>query len=146
MEKESLSLDQVIALDRIQKKRVVKKDTIQLLRREKLIEGRYPNVFIAAPVAQAINRKAEYSRHKEFDKQYYKDLIHKFLLEHGEATPDDFNRLLMGKFSDLLDITKQKHKIRNLVQEMAREQSIARKSGRGRYTRWVLNKFDTDSI
>jgi ATP-dependent DNA helicase RecG len=146
MEKESLSLDQVIALDRIQKKQVVKKETVQLLRREKLIEGRYPRVFIAAPVARAINRKAEYSKHKEFDKQYYKDMILKFLREYGEARPDEIQRLLADKFSDLLDMKKRKVKITNLLQEMSREKLIAKKGARGLSARWILQSMKSENL
>ena len=53
IEHKNLSIDEVMALDCIQKKQQIPKAMVQDLRTKKLIEGRYPNVFISAHVAGA---------------------------------------------------------------------------------------------
>jgi ATP-dependent DNA helicase RecG len=58
IENQDLSLDDVIALDCIQKQSEVSKEAVQKLRKKKLVEGRYPNVFVAAHVAAATDDRA----------------------------------------------------------------------------------------
>jgi hypothetical protein len=103
-----------------------------------LIEGRYPNLFVAAKIAQDTESKVDYTKHKAFDKQYYKDLILRFLEQHGEAKPEDFQRLLTDKLSDLLTEKQKKAKVRNLIQEMARKGLLHNSGGRGLLARWHL--------
>ena len=136
IEKEDLALTYVIALDKIQKKERISQEVAKKLRQKKLIEGRYPHLFVAAKIAQATESKVDYTKHKAFDKQYYKDLILRFLEQHGEAKPEDFQRLLADKLSDLLTEKQKKAKVRNLIQEMAREGILRNLGGRGLLARW----------
>lgn len=138
IEKEDLALTYVIALDKIQKKERISQEVAKKLRQKKLIEGRYPHLFVAAKIAQATESKVDYTKHKAFDKQYYKDLILRFLEQHGEAKPEDFQRLLADKLSDLLTEKQKKAKVRNLIQEMAREGILCNLGGRGLLARWHL--------
>lgn len=138
IEKEDLALTYVIALDKIQKKERISQEVAKKLRRKKLIEGRYPNLFVAAKIARATDSKVDYTKHKAFDKQYYKDLILRFLEQHGEAKPEDFQRLLADKLSDLLTEKQKKAKVRNLIQEMAKEGVLRNLGGRGLLARWHL--------
>lgn len=137
MEEEDLSLAEVLFLDRIQKKLPVERSVVQSLRKRNLIEGRYPNVYISAKVAKSTGQKAEYTKHRAFDKQYYKDLILRFLDQHGEAGPQDFQELLLDKLSDLLSGEQKKARIRNLLQEMSGQDGTVRNvGGRGLQAKW----------
>ncbi len=138
IEEENLTLQEVIALDKIQKKETISQEAARLLRRKKLIEGRYPNLFVAAKIAQVTASKADYTKHRAFDKKYYKDLILQFLDQHGEATPADLKRLIEDKLSDLLTESQKKAKVRNLLQEMVKEGVIENVGGRGLGARWIL--------
>ena len=138
IEKEDLSLFEVMALDKIQKKEMISRETAKQLRRDKLIEGRYPNLFVAAKIAQATESRVDYTKHRAFDKQYYKDLIGHFLEQHGEANPENLQRLLEDKLSDLLTEKQKKAKVRNLLQEMAGEGAVKNFGGRGLHARWRL--------
>ena len=83
---------------------------------------------------------ADYTKHRAFDKQYYKDFVIKFLRQHRQAKPQDFQRLLFDKLSDLYDESQRKTKIRNLIQEMARDGVITNIGGRGNTAKWVLSE------
>ncbi len=137
MEEQDLSLIDVMLLDQIQKKRHVDKAMVQALRRRNLIEGRYPNVYISATVAKTTGQQAEYTKHRAFDNQYYKDLIIRFLEQHRQGSSNDFRSLLIDKLSDTLNDRQKKDKVRNLLQELVREGKIENIGGRGRGACWT---------
>lgn len=60
------------------------------------------------------------------------------LKQHGEAKPKDFQRLWADKLSDLLTEKQKKAKVRNLIQEMAKEGLLRNLGGRGLLARWHL--------
>ena len=80
-----LSLQEIIALDKVQKHQQLDDKDEKLLKTKALIEGRKPNFYIAKPVAQQTGQKASYSKNKAFDKQYYLDFILKAIGEHGSS-------------------------------------------------------------
>ncbi len=139
MRRQDLRLDEVVWLDHVQKQQPIHREAVQELRKDRLIEGRVPNLYISALVAQSTNQKVEYTKNRAFDKKYYKDLVLEFLKQHKTATPEDFQRLLMGKFSDLLDEKQRKNRVRSLLYEMSRkDKTIYNAGGRGRGARWEL--------
>lgn len=139
MERKDLSLEEIVALDRVQKSQSIGKEVNRRLRNKGLVTGRYPRIFFAADVSRAVDAPADYTKHRAFDKQYYKDLVIKFLRQHRQARPQDFHRLLFDKLSDLYTESQRKAKIRNLLQEMAREGKIINAGGRGKTARWALS-------
>jgi ATP-dependent DNA helicase RecG len=145
MERKDLNLAEIIALDRVQKSQAIERDTARLLRHNGLVIGRYPKLYLAAEVAKATDTLVDYTKHRAFDKQYYKDLLIKFLHEKGEGRPQDIQRLLLEKLSDLLSEKQRKEKIRNLLQEMAKEKRIRNIGGRGYQAKWVLER-DPDAM
>ena len=138
MERKDLSLEEIVALDRVQKSQTINQEVNRRLRNKGLVTGRYPRIFLAADIARVVDTPADYTKHRAFDKQYYKDFIIKFLRQHRQAKPQDFQRLLFDKLSDLYDESQRKTKIRNLIQEMAREGVITNIGGRGNTAKWVL--------
>jgi ATP-dependent DNA helicase RecG len=138
MEEQDLSLTDVMLLDRIQKQQPVDKAMVKGLRRRNLIEGRYPNIYISAVVAKTTGQQAEYTKHRAFDNPYYKDLIIRFLEQHGKGISSDFQVLLMDKLSDTLNDRQKKDKVRNLLQELAREDKIENTGTRGKGACWTL--------
>lgn len=139
MKQTELSLDQVILLDKVQKRVRISKEEAALLRKDNLIEGRMPALYISSGIAQVTGQKAEYTRNRAFDKQYYKDLVLEFLRQHKIATPDDIQRLVMDKLSDILTEKQRKDRIRALLYEMShRDKSVLNAGGRGNTARWKL--------
>jgi ATP-dependent DNA helicase RecG len=66
-----LELIDVIALDKVQKKRAIDEQSFKRLKARKLIEGRRPNLFVSAKIAAATGDKAGYIKNRAFDKQHY---------------------------------------------------------------------------
>lgn len=133
-----LDLRTVMLLDKVQKKHVVAREEQALLKKKKLIEGRYPNLFVSAGIADITGKKAEYIRNRPFDNDYYKQLVIKFLERYGSAARKDINELLFGKLSDVLNDRQKNKKIDNLLHEMAKKNKIIRNIGSFRFPKWVL--------
>ncbi len=70
-----LSLEEIIMLDKVQKKQTLTEFEKKHLKSKKLIEGRNPNYYIGLKVAGKTGQKAAYSKNRAFDKSYYLDLL-----------------------------------------------------------------------
>lgn len=138
MENKDLTWEEVYYLDLIQKKQKISKEMCTHLRRKKLIEGRYPNIFISEGLSIIVDKKVQYIRNKAFDDQYYKDFILKYLKKHKKAKPHEIIELIFDKLSDTLDEKQKKYKISNLLQEMSREGLIFNGGGRARGAIWKV--------
>jgi ATP-dependent DNA helicase RecG len=60
IEKADLNLLDVMALDKVQKRHHINEEEFKRLKKQKLIEGRRPNLFVSARVAAATGDKADY--------------------------------------------------------------------------------------
>ncbi len=144
MQRTDLSLQEVIALDKVQKGKPVTDDEFKMLKKKGLIEGRRPNLFVSAEVAAATETKADYIRKRAFDKQHYMKMIESYLKRFQVATRADFDQLILEKVSDALTTDQKKNLVTNLLQEMRRAK-IIRVVGnkRGVGTQWELyNKHE----
>lgn len=120
----NLSLDDIILLDRVQKKKPLTSEQIRYLKQQGLVEGRKPNLHISARVAKQSGDKAEYIRNRGFDDQHYKGLICEFIERFGEARRADIDRLLLDKLPDVLDEHQKANKIKNLLQALKNQGDI----------------------
>ena len=100
IQKTSLPLDEILALDRVQKRLPLTDEMIKRLRRNGLIEGRKPNLHVAAAVAKATAGKADYIRTRAQDDDYYCKLITDYLKQYPNASREEVDKLLMVKLSD----------------------------------------------
>jgi len=140
IERKDLPLSEVVLLDRVQKKLPITDSAASLLKKEKLLEGRKPNYFVAASVAAATDDKAAYIKNKAFDKGYYKNLIVEFLTKYQKATRMELDELLMDKLSNVLSEEQKRTKIRNILYEMSKkEQKIFNQSKSTSNPIWVLS-------
>lgn len=130
IQKTDLSLQEIFALDRVQKKLPIDDGMVKQLRRAKLIEGRKPNFFVSAAVAAATASKADYIRTRAQDDDYYIKLIRDYLVKFGSATRKELDTLLWGKLSDALDDEQKYNKISNLITNMRRSEKIRNISSR----------------
>ncbi len=119
-----LALQEIMALDKVQKRQVLTSDEEKLLKAKALIEGRKPNFFVAKSLAQQTGQKASYSKNLAFDKQYYLDLICKAVKEHGSLARKDIDELLWNKLPDWMDDKQRKAKVGNLLTELRRNGKI----------------------
>jgi ATP-dependent DNA helicase RecG len=134
-----LSLAEAIALDKVQKKKDVDREVLTDLKRRGLIEGRIPNVFVAAKVAAATDAKADHIRNRAFDKDYYMGLILSYLDEYTEGSYAEFKTLLVPKLSDALNAGQKEKFVSNLLQEMRRDGIIEPRGPRSK-ARWAFTK------
>jgi len=132
-----LSLQDIFALDKIQKNKPLEDFEIKSLRDKKLIEGKKPNFYFSAGVAKVIDQKAEYSKNKAFDKQYYLDLIVKAIYEHGYLDRKDVDELLWKKLPEWMNDKQKKTKINHLLSEL-RINDVIRNVGSDSKPNWIL--------
>jgi ATP-dependent DNA helicase RecG len=132
-----LTLDEIMMLDKVQKGKALTDSEIKYLRAHELIEGKKPNFFISAKVAQKTGQKAVYTKYRAFDKTYYLDLIEKAVREHGHVERTDVDELLWKKLPDWMDDKQKKIKINNLLAELRKKNKI-RNDGSDAKPKWVL--------
>ena len=132
-----LTLEEIMMLDKVQKKQSLTRDEEKHLKSKRLIEGRKPNFFIGLRVAQKTGQKADYTKTKGFDKQYYLDLIIKAIKEHKDLSRKDVDELLWSKLPDWTTDKQKKTKINHLLSELRRNEMIVNKGSYGK-PKWVL--------
>ena len=131
MERTDLDLWQVISLDRVQKRLPISREAHRVLKSAGLVEGRYPNLLIAASVAKLTGQKARHIRERGFNKQYYLDAIEALIREHQPIPRSEIDRLLLDKLPEVLNEKQKKAKVHNLMAELARKGRIENRGSRG---------------
>ncbi len=139
IQKTDLPLDEVLALDRVQKRLSLSDEMIRRLRREGLIEGRKPNLHVSASVAKVTANKADYIRTRAQDDDHYCRLITDYLSQFGQASREEIDTLLMVKLSDALDFDQKSNKIGNLLTKLRRRGTIVNK-GSKKAPSWEIAK------
>jgi ATP-dependent DNA helicase RecG len=137
IQKTDLPLEDILALDRVQKRLPLDPVAVKRLRKAGLIEGRKPNLHVSAIVASATASKAEYIRTRGFDDAHYKQMIIDLLTEFGAADRQEVDRLLLSKLSDALDEQQKQTKIGHLLTSLRRSGRI-KNAGSRKVPRWVL--------
>lgn len=133
-----LSLEEAILLDRVQKGQPLETEQIKRLRAKKLVGGRGSKIFISAQMAVATGQEVSYVNHKGLDAKHYKGLVLD-LLALGAQPRRKINDLLLSKLPASIDgDVRRKEYIKNLLQEMARDQQIENAGGATRAAKWQL--------
>ena len=135
-----LDLLDIIALDKVQKRYPLTPDERRILKEKKLIEGRYPRIYVSKQLAAETDTKAEYIRKRSFDKQHFRDLIISYLKKYHEADRKEIDKLLMDKVSDVFDDSQKHLFIKNLLQHMRQDGIITTIGGKTRNAKWILTK------
>jgi len=131
----NLRLEEIIALDKVQKRLPLREDEAKHLKRLKLIEGRKPNYHISALIAKHSGQKAEYIKNKGFDDDFYKKTICDYLKQFGSAKRAELEQLLLDKLPDVLDEQQKSNKVKNLLQSL-RKTEVIRLDGKS----WRMSK------
>ena len=138
LENTDLTLTEVMLLDRDQKNITITKEQSDLLRKNKLIEGRYPNIYVSKSISEIVDDKISYINNSGFDDKYYKDLVLKYIDDFGSITKADLDKLLMSKLPNSLDDVQKKRKIKYLVNEhLQKKENIIKNIGTTRYPIWT---------
>ena len=136
--KDDLSLTEVILLDKIQKHLPINDDAAKLLKKKELIEGRKPNYYISATLAELTGQKANYTKNKGLDKDVYKGFVIQHIKNHGFATREEIDSILFTNLPDYKNEKQRKIYINNLIQEMAG--NTIENIGSRIKSKWVLIK------
>ena len=141
LENTNLTLVDVMLLDRVQKNIVISKEQSDYLRKKKLIEGRYPNIYVSKGISEIVNEKVAYTKNSGFDDQYYKDLVLKHINNWGSITKKELDELLMNKLPESLNTDQKKRKIKYLVNEtLAQKENKIENIGNNAKPIWALKK------
>lgn len=120
----TLSLDDCIALDFVQKHELIDKDVATRLKKLHLVEGRYPKLFLSEYVAKTADNdelKTEYIKNRSFNDSHFKDMIVSYLRSFGGATRGELNTLLSSKLSDVLTDEQKIRKVGNLLSALKKD-------------------------
>jgi ATP-dependent DNA helicase RecG len=137
MERTDLDLGRVVLLDRVQKGWRISREEHRLLKSGGLVEGRYPNLIVAAAVARVTGEMGRHIRERGFDRQYYLDLILALVREHGPVERRDVDEVLVPKLPDRLTPEQKRRKVRNLLQELRLAGKIVNLGSRS-HSRWSV--------
>ena len=133
-----LSLNDIILLDNVQKKKTIEPEAAKRLRKLGYIEGRYPNIYISAMVAEKTGAVGEYLDKKGLDNRYYERLIMDYL-KVKPTSKQELDIYLCSKLSNILTDGQKKKKVSNLLYRMALK-GLVESSSRSRGAIWSLKK------
>lgn len=136
MARSGLDLATIMLLDKVQKGVRIAAEDSRRLRAAGLVEGRYPNLLVAGPLAAATGQKAQHIRHRGFDSRYYRDMIVALVREHQPVSREDIDRLLLDKLPEVLSHDQKLSKIHNLISSLSGK--VIRNAGTRQASRWVL--------
>ena len=132
-----LNIQTVFLLDKVQKKEAISKEQFKILKKQGLVEGRYPNIFVSYKIADIVDQKANYIRNKGLDDDICKQLIIKALKTLGKASKQELTEILDKALSDVLSSDQKSKKISNLLQAL-KNQNIISATTTNRYAKWYL--------
>ena len=124
LENSDIDLATTVLRDQVQKGKPINDNAIKKLRKEGLIEGRKPHLYVSKQIAKATNTQVEYTLKKGFNDAECQEWIMKALNDHKVLSRKQINELLWNKLP--VDFTeKQKMaKIKNLLYKMHKNDEI----------------------
>jgi ATP-dependent DNA helicase RecG len=136
MERTDLDLLTIILLDSVQKHRSITRDQHRRLKKQGVVEGRYPNIYVSAKIAAATDERAKHIRNRGLDRQYYKGLIRELIYQHGPVNRNEIDRLLLDKLPEILTTEQKTVLIHNLLTNL-RKSGVIKNVGSKRFSKWA---------
>jgi ATP-dependent DNA helicase RecG len=136
MSQSGLELGLIMLLDKVQKGARISADESRRLKAVKLVEGRYPNLMVAGPLAALAGQKAQHIRNRGLDSRYYRDMIVELVREHQPVSREDIDRLLLDKLPEVLSHEQKLSKVHNLISSLSGK--AIRNAGTRQSPRWIL--------
>lgn len=137
---QSLSLEEIILLDKVQKHKSLTEPEAKHLRKKGYIEGKRPNYVVSAKIAQKIDQKVEYSKTVGLEKSAYFELITNCIKQHGHVSRKDIDGLLWDILPSWMSDAQKKTKINHLIQELRQNGKILNK-GSFSNPQWSLSNI-----
>ena len=131
-----LKLQEIMALDRVQKHQPITKPIANALKQKHLIEGRRPNYYVSSEVAKVTGDKTTYIKNRKQDDDFYIKLVLDYIDTYESANRNDIDKLLIDKISHILTYGQKITKIGHLLTKM-RKQQLIENVGSGKNSCWV---------
>ena len=124
LENTNIDLTTAVLLDKVQKDKPISENAVKMLRKEKLIEGRKPHLYVSKYIAKATDKQVEYTLKKGFNDAECQEWILKALNDHKVLSRKQINELLWNKLP--IDFTEDQKmaKIKNLLYKMHKNNTI----------------------
>ena len=124
LENTNIDLTTAVILDKVQKGKPLSENAVKMLRKEKLIEGRKPHLYVSKFIAKATDKQVEYTLKKGFNDAECQEWIIKALNDHKVLSRKQINELLWNKLP--IDFTEDQKmaKIKNLLYKMHKNNTI----------------------
>ncbi len=124
LENTNIDLTTAVLLDKVQKGKPISENAVKMLRKEKLIEGRKPHLYVSKYIANATDKQVEYTLKKGFNDAECQEWILKALNDHKVLSRKQINELLWNKLP--IDFTEDQKmaKIKNLLYKMHKNNTI----------------------
>ena len=133
--KDDINLTDAVLLDKVQKSLPINDEAARRLKQKGFIEGRKPNYFISAQIADITDKKAQYTRNKGLDTELLKSFIIKHIEIHGSATRKELEDLLLDKMPDYMDEKQRRKRLDNILQDMRGD--IIVNIGSRKISKWI---------
>jgi len=134
-----LTLEEIMMLDKVQKRKLITSEEVRHLKKKKLIEGIKPNYFISAKIAQKTGQKAAYTKARGFDKRKYLELIAHCIRQHNNVERKDIDELLWNVLPEWMTDKQKKTKINHLLTGLSNK-NVIKNTGTRNQSVWVLCK------
>ena len=121
-----LSLEDILLLDKVQKQKIITDDEHKYLKKKQFVEGKRNIPFLSYKVIKPTNDpqlKADYIKNRGLDDDFIKKYLYDYI-KLGKVQRKDIEKFIWEKLPDVLDETKKKNKVKNLLQEIRREGKI----------------------
>ena len=123
----NIGLEDVILLDKVQKKKEITESEFRYLKKYKYIEGRKPNVYLSHNIVVLVNNeelKRAYLENRSFDDSHFKEMILEYLKKWGKCKRDKIDNLIVPKLSTVLNENQKKKKVSNFLLALKNENKI----------------------
>lgn len=123
----SLSLQDIMLLDSVQKGKTLSHDAANYLRKKGYIEGRYPNVYLSSKViapTKHVGLKTTYIKNRSFDDEYFKKLIVDYIKEFGKSKRQDLYALIANKLPEYMTDQQRYDKLTTLLSALKRRKQL----------------------
>jgi len=140
LENTNIDLTTAVLLDKVQKGKPISENAVKMLRKEKLIEGRKPHLYVSKFIAKATDKQVEYTLKKGFNDAECQEWILKALNDHKVLSRKQINELLWNKLPIDFTDDQRVRKIGNLLTKLRKNGVIYTDENR----LWHLNENLSD--
>ena len=132
-----LTLEEIILLDKVQKRKHLSAEEVAYLRRRQLVEGRRDSLYISSGVAAQTGQNVAYLKNRGLGDKHYQHLIAELINSSpGGVSRKEITELLWEQLPLSITEEARHQKITQLLVGLRRRQLIRNVGGRA-HSRWV---------